>query len=1290
MRSFFFLLTFVLLTPCVCAEPLQVLFLSGGGAGPNTAHNGKINHLKLIPEFLRSGIEMIYTDDLEDMNSRTLAKYNAVIIYRGVANGKKEWVDALVAYVENGGGLVALHHTCGAFENSPKFISLIGGQFARHGSGWFKATHVKRWMNHPALGGVPDFMTWDETYVHKNLNDDRTDLQTRDEKGRAEPWTWVRTQGKGRVFYSAYGHDGRVWENFHFQKMIAAATVWAANRDQKTVARDIPTLTYREDTNSNLHNHEKRQDPQRIQNQLSPQDSAKCLVLPRGFEAQLVAHEPDIKNPIDVVWDDRGRMYVAETNDYPSIKDEGSDRIIICDDTDGDGKADRFTVFAEGFSLHTGMCWVNGGIILAQAPDMFFLKDTDGDDKADVVKKINSGWGTGDKHGGPSNLRYGLDNRIYGCVGGGGHWDKRGRFSAGIWRMDVDGSNFTPIGNLGDNSWGLGISEDFELFASSANRGPAKHVHAPYPYFEAIGMKKRGALNIFDSHTYFPLTVTRTGDHFGSYTAASGFDVYTARTFPEKYWNKAAFVGGPTGKLLGQFFLRPDGKGSYVASNEGSLAASFDEYTAPIGGRIGPDGHVYLLDWNNLIMLHGGEIQNALRDKTHGRIYRIVHKAGKPSAVLDLSKADTAELVATLKNDNMFWRVMAQQKIVQQKRMDAVPLLIEFAADKGLDAIDSNPAVIHALWSLHGLGQLKGNNAQALAVAHAALNHRSAAVRKNAVRVLPVSDQSTKLLAAMLDERNANALRYILLTISTMPMSDALGETLYAMSNRFNGKPALAAPFNLALIRHGGTQLVERLIARCPKREHTAEAAVEEESVKLVNMLKNPSFEELNDKGMPAHWISKVHNGVAALSVDSTVARTGEHSGRIESSKGGGGEFLVIPRLEPGEYMLSAWARTQDVVGPHGVLLRAAGNGVKEQRSSALKGTHGDWQKLQMNFRVSQEGGVLLFCLFGAWAPTTGAVWFDDVSLFQLSSEKVAVIESDKVETLLARQAFAKGADAVIGLTGLVNTKSESSTTIFMEGLEDARSVSFTESQVKRLKALADNAAPKHKKSLALFAANNGIDIGLSELANSIKGFEAKIVKGDATKGKVPTTACIVCHSPDFTGVLEHRSPSLPQLSTWYLQSQLQKFKHNVRGNDATDSDGFMMKALMRSYSHQQIADMVAYIKTHKPKAHPITLGGDPVRGKALYVSCIDCHQANGRGKPELKSPSIVGHSDVYIVNQLLKFKDGSRGSGKGDLQGRIMQMSMQTLKDEQAMKDVAAYLTTLSVEVDTVSERRD
>ena len=144
------------------------------------------------------------------------------------------------------------------------------------------------------------------------------------------------------------------------------------------------------------------------------------------------------------------------------------------------------------------------------------------------------------------------------------------------------------------------------------------------------------------------------------------------------------------------------------------------------------------------------------------------------------------------------------------------------------------------------------------------------------------------------------------------------------------------------------------------------------------------------------------------------------------------------------------------------------------------------------------------------------------------------------------------------------------------------------------------------------------------------------------------------------------------------MQSQMQKFKHNVRGYDVTDSDGTVMKALMQNYSHQQMADMVAYIKTFKPKKNLITLGGNPVKGKTLYQNCVACHQADARGNRLLNAPSLRGHSDLYLYQQMVKFKNGQRGSGFGDKTGKIMQMSAKLLTDDESIKDLSAYLAGL------------
>ena len=265
-------------------------------------------------------------------------------------------------------------------------------------------------------------------------------------------------------------------------------------------------------------------------------------------------------------------------------------------------------------------------------------------------------------------------------------------------------------------------------------------------------------------------------------------------------------------------------------------------------------------------------------------------------------------------------------------------------------------------------------------------------------------------------------------------------------------------------------------------------------------MLENPSFEESED-GLPLNWISKVHKEPQNYRSIHPLLRTGKNSGRIESKEGGGAEFLMVRSVEPGEYLLSAWVRTKDIEGMNGVLLKVQGRGLQTKESARLKGTINEWQKLQINFRGGFPIRVLVFCLFGAWSEAKGTVWFDDVELFQLSSDKV-IPKVTKVESLLAKQAFEKGPEEMIKLVKLINTKDEKSSSVFMEGINDLTDVFLNAMQTKRLKALADDAAPANKMALAIFASNNQIDLGLTELANSLTGFEAEILTGNADRGK--------------------------------------------------------------------------------------------------------------------------------------------------------------------------------------------
>ncbi len=671
---------------------LKVLFLGDQGH-----HRPADRAAQLIPVLASRGIEVSYTEDMTRLNPAELIKYDALLIYANTEAISPQQEQALLDYVRQGGGFVPVHCASYCFLNSPAYIALVGAQFQRHGMGEFDTKIVD--PAHPITKGLEPFRTRDETYVHHKHNEkDRLVLQTRAEGSGEEPWTWVRTEGKGRVFYTAYGHDTATWGQPGFHDLVERGIRWAANKGEvfdgrPRVPKGLKPFEYA-DSEDALPNYLPSQrwgvqgDPiRKMQKPVEPTESMKHMAVPSGFEVQLFAAEPDISKPICMAWDHRGRLWIAETRDYPNERQpagKGRDRIKICEDTDGDGRADKFTVFAEMLSIPTSLTFANGGVVVHQAPETLFLKDTDGDDKADERKVLFRGWGTGDTHAGPSNLRYGFDNWLYGIVGyssfRGEVGGERLEFRQAIYRFKPDGSKLEFLRSTSNNSWGVGLSEDGLVFGSTANGCPSVFLAIPNRYYESVrGAAPLELRSIADSNRFFPITdKVRQVDYHGGFTAAAGHALYTARTYPKVYWNSTAFVAEPTGHLVATFALEPKG-GGFASHNEWNLVASDDEWTAPIQAEVGPDGQVWVIDWYNVIVQHnptpqgfktgrGAAYETPLRDKTRGRIYRVVSKTGKPSSSIKLDPADPNTLIAGLKSNNMLWRMHAQRILVERRQ----------------------------------------------------------------------------------------------------------------------------------------------------------------------------------------------------------------------------------------------------------------------------------------------------------------------------------------------------------------------------------------------------------------------------------------------------------------------------------------------------------------------------------------------------------------------------------------------------------------------------------------------
>jgi uncharacterized protein len=361
-------------------------------------------------------------------------------------------------------------------------------------------------------------------------------------------------------------------------------------------------------------------------------------------------------HPIAMAWDEKGRLYVLITKDYPNERKEtgGSDYILLCEDTNKDGKADKFTHFADGLSIPTGMVFANGGLIVSQAPNMLFLKDNDGDDKADEKKILFSGFGTGDTHAGPSNLHYGFDNWIWGCVGYSGIKAKFAQkdtvnFGQGFFRFKADGSDFEHITSTSNNTWGFSFNETGDVFGSTANNSHGWYMAIPHRNILNGSISNDGSRGT-DSHKDMK-TITprvRQVDVFGGYTAAAGHNFYTARAFPKKYWNKTAFVCEPTGHVVHQNVMEKNGT-DYQDVEGFNLLAGADEWVSPVFAEVGPDGAVWVADWYSFIIQHnpkpaeftmgvGNAYETDLRDYTHGRIYKIGYNKAPNYTPLSLSK----------------------------------------------------------------------------------------------------------------------------------------------------------------------------------------------------------------------------------------------------------------------------------------------------------------------------------------------------------------------------------------------------------------------------------------------------------------------------------------------------------------------------------------------------------------------------------------------------------------------------------------------------------------------------
>ena len=959
--------------------PVRVLFL-----GHESEHHNSNRFFPMLQQALgRDAIYFDYVTQVEDAfgDRDYLGRFDAVMMYANHASIEPHQWKNLLEYVESGHGFLPIHCASWCFSNEPGFDQLVGGRFKSHQTGVFKLRTIL--ADHPVMLDVPELEAWDETYFHSDHNPEgRTVLQVRDPMPgdphtEPEPWTWIRKQGEGRVYYTASGHDHRVWGRSEFHAMLKSGILWAIGDARRSSYEAFlggrTPLEY--EVRDSIPNYERRPEPLRYQLPLLAEDSMDYTRVPVGFELSLFASEPDIVNPVAMAWDERGRLWVAETLDYPNEIQpgrQGRDRIKILEDTDADGRCDKVTVFADGLNIPTSLVLCNGGVIVAHAPDFIFFKDLDGDDRADVRQVINSGWGVNDTHAGPSNLRYGFDNRIWGTVGYSGFRERNGdqenRFGSGVFRMETDGSKVTFLHQFNNNTWGLGFNSVGDVFGSTANNNPS--FFCGFPATGYHGTPGVSAVMIASSPDFHPITPNvRQVDAFGRYTAGAGHAVATSDGFPESWRDSMAFVAGPTGNLLGGYQLLRDGSG-FKAKNAFSIVASADEWFSPVAAEVGPDGALWIADWYNFIIQHnptpsvdrggfaakngrGNAHINPNRDRQHGRIYRLLWEGAGVAVEKSLGRAGVRELVRTLDHSNLFWRSTAQRLLVEKQDKQAVPLLKK-------QVLSGHRAGIHALWALKGLGALDRDFHQA------ALLSGDPGLRQNAVRALENDVSAMELLldTGTIADADLSVRREAFAKMAHFAESDSLervvSQLFTAPENRNDpwlslALKTIASRYDIAV---GGRSLGE-------------------------NVFVNPSFETESADG-PEGWRTRIYGGQrdTGFSISTDVKHSGRQSLKIQADRGADAGWYTEVAVNPhSDYRLSAWIKTKGVKGAMGALMNV--HGMQGALTKAIS-KDSDWTYVETEFNSGGRQSVVVNCLFGGWGRSTGTAYFDDVALQEI------------------------------------------------------------------------------------------------------------------------------------------------------------------------------------------------------------------------------------------------------------------------------------------------------------------